>query len=206
MSRIDCLIPEHAGRLAFEKLSSDSLVGKVAVMETPLTCSEGVAALARFAEAEFVLIYIGKEHLSFVDRCLERMLRVADDTGAVMIYSDRFLSKGGEVVPAPVIDCQKGALRDDFDFGGLVLIRTSALREAVTCSGTDYSAAAFYDLRLRLSRIGRLEHVPEFLYYEVETDSRKSGEKQFDYVDPRNRASQIEMEHAVTEHLKAIGA
>ena len=70
----------------------------------------------------------------------------------------------------------------------------------------EYSHAGLYDLRLRVSRLGSLVHINEFLYYDIETDFRKSGEKMFDYVDPKNREVQIEMEKACTSHLKAIGA
>ena len=139
--------------------------------------------------------------MSLVHFALERMVQIAEDTGAAMVYADHFNDRG----PAPVIDYQKGSLRDDFDFGGLLLYRTSALIEAVAAMDADYKFAALYDLRLRASRIGKIEHIGEYLYYEIETDNRKSGEKLFDYVDPKNRAVQIEMEQAVTAHLKAIG-
>ena len=205
MSRIDCLLSGYAGDAVFKLLKSDPLVGKIGKVVVPLTSTKGLEFLARFADSEFVLVYIGRDSLSLVDNCLQRMLRIADDTGAVMLYSDRFLTRGGRTVEAPVIEYQMGSLRDDFDFGGLILIRTSALKEAVGSMDVKYSNAAFYDLRLRLSRIGAIERVPEFLYYEVETDSRKSGEKLFDYVDPKNRSVQIEMEQVVTAHLKAVG-
>lgn len=136
---------------------------------------------------------------------LERMLSVADDTCAAMVYADHFAMTGGVLKQAPVIDCQFGALRDDFDFGGVLLYRTSALKEAVSRMDCEYRFAALYDLRLKVSQKGSLVHINEYLYYEVETDLRKSGEKQFDYVDPKNRAVQIEMEQACTAHLKAIG-
>jgi hypothetical protein len=106
---------------------------------------------------------------------------------------------------SPVIDYQKGSLRDDFDFGSLLLFRTEAMKDAVAKMKSDYQAAGFYDLRLKLSEEASLVHINEYLYSEVETDNRKSGEKIFDYVDPRNRASQIEMEKACTEYLKEVG-
>ena len=102
------------------------------------------------------------------------MLQVAEDTGAALLYADRFISKGGEVVPAPVIDYQAGSLRDDFEFGGLLLLRTSALKETAARMTADYAAAGLYDLRLKISQKGRLEHIGEYLYYEIETDLRKS--------------------------------
>jgi glycosyltransferase involved in cell wall biosynthesis len=70
----------------------------------------------------------------------------------------------------------------------------------------EFRFAGLYDLRLKISQEYSLVHIPELLYSEVETDTRKSGEKQFDYVDPRNRAVQIEMEQACTDHLKAVNA
>lgn len=70
---------------------------------------------------------------------------------------------------------------------------------------TDYQFAGLYDLRLKLSQKESLVHINEYLYSEIENDTRKSGEKIFDYVDPKNRGVQIEMEQACTEHLKEIG-
>ncbi len=122
-----------------------------------------------------------------------------------MLYSDHFIQIDGAVRNAPVIDCQSGSLRDDFDFGSVLLFRTDALRAAAATMTENYRFAGLYDLRLKVSRLGKLEHINEYRYYEVETDSRKSGEKQFDYVDPKNRDVQIEMEKACTEHLKAVG-
>jgi hypothetical protein len=139
------------------------------------------------------------------------MLRTAVEPNAVMIYADHFDQKvaedGSRVIEKhPLIDCQDGALRDDFDFGQLLLIRTACLKEFIKQQKNDYAYAALYALRLFLQRNGVIFHLNELLYTEVELDSRKSGEKQFDYVNPRNRSVQIEMEHAATEHLEAIGA
>ena len=202
MKRIECFVglPSQAG-----VLTPEPEVTAVHVLDTPFSRSETVRVAARTATAEFSLFYTRQTELSLVHFALERMLQVADDTGAAFLYADRFLSKDGVVTPAPVIDFQEGALRDDFEFGGLLLLRTSALKEAASRMTADYEAAGLYDLRLKMSQKGRLEHIGEFLYYEIETDLRKSGEKLFDYVDPRNRSSQIEMEQAVTDHLKAVG-
>ena len=157
-------------------------------------------AAAQCNEQEPVALQL-KPSIRWVFRAQERMEQVLRDTGAVMVYSDRFIDGGF----APVIDYQLGALRDDFDFGSVVLFRADAFREAVAAMNTDYEYAAFYDLRLRLSRIGEIVHIPEYLYYEDQEDNRTSGEKLFDYVNPANRAVQIEMEACVTDHLKAIG-
>ena len=151
------------------------------------------------------MIYTKTTKLSFGEFSLERFLSVAEDTSAAMVYSDHFKEMDGVRSFAPVIDCQQGSLRDDFDFGSVMIFRTSSLKEAVARMDVDYEYAGLYDLRLKVSQQGTLVHINEYLYYEIETDTRKSGEKLFDYVDPRNRAVQIEMEKACTRHLKDIG-
>lgn len=171
-------------------------------IDLPLRCSSAsVREAALAAEGEFTLIYTRPTQLSWVQFGLERLVQVARDSGAAMAYADHF---DGDT-PAPVIDYQPGSLRDEFDFGGVQLYRTSVLREAAAAMASSYEFAGLYELRLRASQLGPLVHVPELLYYEIDTDRRDSGEKLFDYVDPRNRAVQIEMEHACTEHLKRIG-
>ena len=138
---------------------------------------------------------------------LDRILSIAEDTKADMLYADHYQLVAGENGPVrkkhPLIECQKGALRDDFDFGSVLVFRASSFRRAVKAMTEDYRWAALYDLRLRMKKI---VHINEYLYTEIETDNRKSGEKQFDYVDPKNREVQIEMEKVCTEHLKRIGA
>ena len=169
----------------------------------PRCSSADILRIAAESAGDYTLLYTGPAELKWVHWGCERMVQIADETRAAMVYSDRFF----EGTPAPVIDCQSGGvLRDDFDFGGLQLYRTDLLRQAVAQMDADYAYAGLYDLRLRLSRLGAFVHIPEFLYYEQETDKRASGEKQFDYVDPRNRKVQIEMEQACTAHLKATGA
>lgn len=200
---IDAYIP--AG-LDAAPLRKEKPVRRVTMVETPMSATATIKTIARDAKAPYILLFTRQDSLKLVSYSLERLLQIAADTKAVMLYSDRFITKGGKTQPAPVIDYQEGSLRDDFDFGALLLIRRDALRKAAGEMDKDYMAAGLYDLRLRLSRLGRIDHVSEFLYYEIETDLRTSGEKQFDYVDPKNRRSQIEMEDAVTAHLKAVGA
>lgn len=164
-------------------------------------CTAEIKRIAEAADSDYTIIYTRPTELRWVAFGMERMLQIADDTKAVMVYSDHF---NGEK-PAPVIDYQSGSLRDDFDFGGVQMYRTSALKEAVAGMDADYEFAGLYDLRLRASRLGGFIHINEYLYYELDTDKRDSGEKIFDYVNPGNRGVQIEMEKACTEHLKAIG-
>ena len=134
------------------------------------------------------------------------------DSGAAMVYADRWeqrVDEDGQIaLPTehPVIDYQEGAVRDDFDFGGLWLVRGDLLRQFAADNKQRYKYAASYALRLYLSRHGDLVHLREPLYTEQETDLRRSGEKQFDYVNPAAREVQIEMERACTSHLKAVGA
>ncbi|MCR5407933.1 MAG: glycosyltransferase [Bacteroidales bacterium] len=203
---IDCIVTSPAEEGTLEALRNEPLVGKVIAAEGPLGATETLRRLSAEIEAPYVLLYIKHTGLSLVHNALRRMISVAEDSGAAMVYADHFFKKADVVSPAPVIDCQEGALRDDFDFGSVLLYRTSVFKEAVASMDAVYSFAALYDLRLRAQRLGSLVRIGEFLYYEVETDLRTSGEKQFDYVNPRNREVQIEMEKAVTAHLKAIGA
>lgn len=173
----------------------------------PFHRTEVLRKVAETVSKDFLLIYTKNHPLEMGMFACERMLAVAGDTGADMLYADHYeIVSDGEGKELrrrhPLIDCQKGALRNDFDFGSVLLFRTDSFRKAVAGMDVDYEYAALYDLRLRMEKT---VHINEFLYTEVETDDRKSGEKQFDYVDPRNRAVQIEMEDACTRHLKRIG-
>ena len=163
--------------------------------------------VAEKAVAPYVLMVMKPVPLTIGDGALERLLLAASDTGAAMVYADRYAMENGQRKAHPVIDYQEGSLRDDFDFGSLLLIRTSLLHKYATSDHEhDYQYAGFYDLRLFLSREGSLFHLNEYLYTEEELDLRASGEKQFDYVNPANRAVQIEMEQACTQHLREVGA
>ena len=174
-------------------------------MKGDIRSTANVRQIAAQTHTPYTLIYTKYTTLSFVLFALERMEALLEDSGAAMVYADHFNQSGSVRTNAPVIDYQMGALRDDFDFGSVLLYRTSALKEAVSRMDVDYQYAGLYDLRLKVSQNGALEHINEYLYYDVELDMRKSGEKLFDYVDPKNRGVQIEMEKAVTRHLKDIG-
>lgn len=163
--------------------------------------------IAERATADYVAIFASPYSLAPGYNCLPRMARIAADSGAAMVYSDyRVTTLSGETKQVPTIDCFKGSLRDDFDFGPLVMIDTRRLREVCDSIDADYRYAGMYAVRLALSRLAGIVHIPETLYTAVETDTRTSGEKQFDYVDPRNRDRQLEMEDGCTVHLKKIGA
>jgi len=163
-------------------------------------------AMASYMNTPYTLLYIQTLPLQLGAYAIERMLQVIDDTGAGTVYADRYKLKEGLLQPHPVNDYQEGSLRDDFDFGSLLLFRSSALKAAVDEMDVNYRSAAVYDLRLKVSKYQSLFHLPEFLYTEAEADFRRSGEKLFDYVDPKNRQVQLEMEQACTRYLKDTGA
>lgn len=166
--------------------------------------SEAVKSVAELADGFSVLWLQSDLEIEPGQFFLERFVSVAEDTGAGMVYSDYYDLKEGKKSRHPVIDYQFGSLRDDFDFGPLIFFEGDAFQYGVRWEA-DYLYAGIYDLRLKLSQEYEMIHIPEFLYTSAEHDSRKSGEKMFDYVDPKNRARQIEMEQAVTQHLKEIG-
>ena len=208
MKRIDCFIPCPDGGQAtrtVESLSREAEINRIVRLAAPLGETATLRRIAAASEAPYTLIYTKSTDLRFGLFALERMLSIAGDSGAAMVYADHFNEADGIRREAPVIDYQFGSLRDDFDFGSVLLYRTDALREAVARMDVDYRYAALYDLRLKVSQKGALEHINEYLYYEIETDNRASGEKIFDYVVPKNRGVQLEMEQAVTRHLKDIG-
>ena len=172
-----------------------------------LESSNTVSSIAENTDADYVIICTKATPIRWGLYALERFLRTADDTGAVMVYSDHYSVQEGKLEKHPVIDYQAGSLCDDFDFGSLWLVKAQNLLDyAAQQDRQEYQFAGLYDLRLYLSRVGEIFHINEFLYTEDELDTRKSGEKQFDYVNPRNREVQIEMEKACTHHLEKVGA
>jgi len=170
-----------------------------------MKCTPAIKKIASKSDVDFSLIYIKDSTLAMGLFAVERMVRLAEDCQAAMVYADHYQIADGTKSISPVISYQMGSLRDDFNFGSVLLYRSSALKEAASRMTTDYKFAGLYDLRLKVSQKGELVHINEYLYTEIEQDTRKSGEKIFDYVDPKNRALQIEMETACTEHLKEIG-
>ena len=198
---IDCFLPDfdrEAMAATVSQLNESKAVRNIFWSES-MTSSNAVMEMAERARAEYVLLFTKPTPVTLGQNALERMLRTALDSGAALVYADR--------AGHPAIDYQLGSVRDDFDFGSLLLIRTRLLHTfAMQAGEQEYEYAGLYALRLFLSRQGQIYHLNEVLYAEVELDTRASGVKQFDYVNPRNREVQVEMEHAVTDHLAAIGA
>ena len=182
--------------------------GCALIVVDSLTSSNTMMSIAENVDSDYALLLTKPTPLTIGMSALERLLRVAADADAAMLYSDHYSMENGEMKQHPTIDYQKGSIRDDFDFGSLVLINGRLLREWADSQteSDELQHAGFYDLRLFLSRKGDIHHLNEYLYTEEERDLRASGVKQFDYVNPANRNVQIEMEQVATRHLDAIGA
>ena len=221
---IHCFVPyadEAQVKATIEALKQSDLVTKITLLATEATeapvlgcdviVTEGLNAsstmkkIAEAATADYILLYTKYNKLVPGYFALERFARLAEDSQAGLLYSDSYTVIDSKKSNAPVIDYQFGALRDDFNFGSVLFFNTVAFKRAAAGIDKSYKAAGLYDLRLRLSRIAAIVHVNEYLYTDVTLDNRRSGEKIFDYVDPKNRGVQLEMEEACTAHLREIG-
>ncbi len=191
--------------LANAEAANETVEGCEVINISNLTASATMKAIADKADADFVLFYTKYVTLKFAPFAIERFVTLAQDSNSGMLYADHYnvTDKGAD--KAPVIDYQFGSLRDDFDFGSVLFFCAECFKKAAAALKANYEFAGLYDLRLKLSQFAQITHINEYLYSDVELDNRKSGEKIFDYVDPKNRGRQIEMEQACTEHLKEIG-
>lgn len=189
----------------FKTYRENNLVETVTTMDAFPTTSQ-LKEFATILHTPYLLLCIRLTSVLPGEFALERMIQTAEATGAGMLYSDYYNEKNEIRIPHPTIEYQPGSLRDDFDFGSLLLYRSDVFKNAVSDMDTEYKYATLYDLRLKISQQSTIVRIPESLYSEIETDHRLSGEKQFDYVDPKNRDVQIEMETACTAHLKNIHA
>lgn len=190
--------------LATEKVPGAVEGCEILMIDSPASTAT-IRTIALHADTAYTLLYTKYTVFEPGQFAFERLSAIAGDTDAGMLYADRYQVKDGHCRPAPVIDYQRGSLRDDFDFGSLLFFRSSVLKLAVRAMDADYRFAGLYDLRLRVSELSELVHVNEYLYTEAEPDTRKSGEKLFDYVDPKNRGVQVEMEAVCTAYLKRVG-
>ncbi|MBP5619750.1 MAG: DUF4922 domain-containing protein [Bacteroidaceae bacterium] len=211
-AKIDCFIPWQSDEqvaTTLQQLRQDANVEEIHFLkEDGPGNTQTLQWIAQRAQADYVLLYTKYDTLQLGYHALTRLLTIAQDSDSLMLYADHYIvTPDGTRSPMPLIDCQLGSVRDDFQLGSVLLLRTSVLREYVAQENLhSYHYAALYDLRLFISRRCLPLHVDEFLYTEVEQDTRLSGQKQFDYVDPRNRSRQLEMERACTRHLRAINA
>ncbi len=230
MKTIDCFIPwqsDEQVKGTLENLQAEPQVQSVNFLrEDGPGNTRTIRYIAETATAPYTLLYIKYDTLQLGYHALTRLLTIAEDSQALMLYSDhmtigaRSKEQGAKEnqeaeqsscslppAPCPLIDYQLGSVRDDFQMGSVLLFRTEVLKEYASQENLhNYQFAALYDLRLFISRKQLPLHIDEFLYTEVEHDTRLSGQKQFDYVDPRNRSRQVEMERACTRHLRALNA
>lgn len=208
MKQIDCFLP-YIDESQYKKLKKAfeeaSAFVTLHALKDSLYQTTTIQQIAKETRGDYCLIITKSTPLKLHYLALERLQQIAEDTKAGLVYADHYQLKDDKCVNAPVIDYQQGSLRDDFDFGSVLLFNSKALKESCQRMKNSYQHAALYDLRLKLSQRYDLVHANEYLYTEIEEDNRKSGEKQFDYVDPRNQDRQKEMESACTEHLKEIG-
>ncbi|MDY6294347.1 MAG: glycosyltransferase family A protein [Bacteroidales bacterium] len=224
MTKINCFIPfanAAQAQATVDGLKSNPLVNKIYLLASEeaqgtiegceilpikgLTSSSTMKAIAQHSDACVTLLYTKYVTLKFAPFAIERFVKILADSGSGMVYADHYNVTDRGADKAPVIDYQMGSLRDDFDFGSVMVFCSECFKKAAAAMNADYEHAGLYDLRLKLSQRCPITHINEYLYSDVELDTRKSGEKIFDYVDPRNRGRQIEMEAACTEHLKEIG-
>ena len=223
--KITCFIPfgsEKETKATVQELRTSELVAKIFVTGSDqtlfpleeaewltsgsLTAGTTIQTIALLSQTEYTLIYTRHSPLKLGQYALERFIRVAEDTGSGMVYSNYLAVKAGALTSHPVIDYQEGSLRDDFNFGSLLFFKKEKLKEAATAINVTLLHSALYALRLNISLLAPIFRIPEFLYTEEESDLRLSGEKIFDYVDPKNRGVQIEMENVCTKFLKEAGA
>lgn len=208
MKQIDCFLP-YIDESQYKKLQKAfeevSAFVTLHALKDSLYQTTTIQQIAKETKGDNCLIITKSTPLKLHYLALERLQQIAENTKAGLVYADHYQLKDDKCVNAPVIDYQQGSLRDDFDFGSVLLFNSKALKESCQRMKNSYQHAALYDLRLKLSQHFDLVHANEYLYTEIEEDNRKSGEKQFDYVDPRNQDRQKEMESACTEHLKEIG-
>lgn len=224
MKTINCFIPyadAQQVQATVDDLRQNALVSKIFLLATDanaaavegcevinidaLNSSATMKKIAAASEGDYTLFYTKYNNLVMGYLALERMVRLATDSKAAMVYADNYQVVEGKKSNAPVIDYQFGSLRDDFNFGSVLFFCTKALKAAAAEIDVEYTAAGLYDLRLKVSRQGDLVHINEYLYTEIALPVATEGESHFSYVDPKNRGVQIEMEQACTDHLKKIG-
>lgn len=217
--KIDCFVPGRGGEALTQALIACPAMAQVYTLSDGRTPNDApfipvernmstrtLRSMAAQCTSDYLLLYTHAGALTLSYRAVERLLSVAVDSHAHWVYSHYRVVRQGVEMAVPTNEYQEGSLRDDFDFGPLVLVSTEAVRQFLNTNPEEVEHAALYQLRLYIARTGRMAHVNEYLYTEGELDTRSSGERQFDYVDPRNRQIQIEMERVCTTHLKAVGA
>ncbi|MBE6329824.1 MAG: glycosyltransferase family 2 protein [Bacteroidales bacterium] len=220
----DCFIPyisDEITTMVIKNLRKDRLINNIIVLHhsntspnitaslleaDSLDSSDTMKRIAMFARSEYILFCQMPCAFSLGQHAISRMEYALENSQYSMLYSDYYIIKEEKQEKVPTIDYQKGSVRDDFAFGPLLFFRASTFKRIVESEPTQYFCSGLYDVRLKLSEEALPFHLDEFLYSVIETKEEKEGERQFDYVDPRNREAQIEKEKVCTEHLKRINA
>ena len=157
----------------------------------------------------YVLIIIGSSLVELSNDCVEKLFLKAQRSEAGWIYSDYYRKQNQKIIIHPLIDYQSGSIRDDFDFGNCFLLDVDLVKEIIEdllSINNDFKYSGLYDLRLLISRSKQFLRIQEPLYTVQKTDVSSESDKMFEYVNPKNRDAQIEMEKVVTHHLKKINA
>ena len=221
--KVDCFFAfsnEEASQKLVNQFRASSLVNQVFVLSkipvNLVNCDQVIVQeysscstirhIAKLVEGDFALLALGESTIELGQGAIERLVQVAEFTEAPMAYADYMEMKDGILAPHPVIDYQMGSLRDDFNFGPVGFYRVEVLKAFRYENYEMLKYGGSYALRLRASRMGELVRIPEYLFTKVETDTRLSGEIQFDYVKASAREYQLEMEQVCTAHLRDIGA
>jgi hypothetical protein len=174
----------------------------------PITSQQTLSQVLEGTQTKYLLLLAGDQHLSIEPKALERTLQVAESTNAGLVYSDFYEVNSQGKTFHPLNDYQPGSVRDDFNFGAMILLSVSAVRKALKKYGATPAVefAGIYDIRLKVSIDHSIHHLPEPLYCVSKTAVPSGDERLFSYVDPRNVAVQKEMETVFTDYLKKIGA
>jgi len=164
-------------------------------------------ALQKCSGDYVMLVNNDQAQITFRLSTLELMLHVAarhSDCG--MVYADyRQVGADGAEKDIHLLPHHAGRLRDNMDFGAVWLFPRAVL-DKLGGLNKKYQAAHLYDLRLRVSENHSLYHVEAkqngHLYL---AKAAAKAHDVFDYL-LAGKDIQLEMEDAITEHLKRSGA
>ena len=163
-------------------------------------------SIANTATTEWLFLQTEAGEVEFLPQAEKRFIEIAEATGAAMVYSDYYQITEDGKNPITTIEYQRGSLRDDFNFGAVILLNTGILKKITTHTPEDYEFAGLYDIRLKISETSSIFRIAEPLYLLTPVSATEAESRHFAYIDKKNRNVQIDMEKACTAHLKRIGA
>jgi GT2 family glycosyltransferase len=173
----------------------------------PLPSQETLSLILAGIQTKYLLLLTGSQQISIDPEAMERIVEKAESTKAGLVYSDFYDESEHGKTLHPLNDYQLGSVRDDFDYGAIMLFSFPAVRKAMKkyCLKPGVKFGGLYDLRLKISIDHSIYHLQKPLYTMIEEDKPSGNEKLFAYVDPRYEAVQKEMETVFTDYLKKIG-